>query len=255
MTEAANATYSPDQTSSGIECAEIHGAVVGRLIGIRESGQPIVDFPGNTQPVAIDARTTVPVLEGHVGSEIVLLFDEGDPTRPILTGILEAAGSAAARPVEIKNDRKRSASGAIKDEASETVSGVVIGLLGGFGDNGEALVDFPENTKGALIPAKIAAPASTRDIGREAALMFEAGNPAKPILIGFLDRPVKGTAAMHTRSYDEVLRLEARERIVIGCGDASITLTRAGKVIIRGKYVSSNSSGANLIKGGVIRLN
>jgi len=49
--------------------------------------------------------------------------------------------------------------------------------------------------------------------------------------------------------------IEARERIVLRCGKASITLTRAGKVIIRGAYVSTRSSGANRIKGGSVQIN
>jgi hypothetical protein len=39
------------------------------------------------------------------------------------------------------------------------------------------------------------------------------------------------------------------------CGKASITLTRAGKVLINGAYVSSRSSGVNRLKGGSIQLN
>jgi hypothetical protein len=39
------------------------------------------------------------------------------------------------------------------------------------------------------------------------------------------------------------------------CGKSSITLTRAGKVLIEGEYISSRSSGVNRIKGGSIQLN
>jgi hypothetical protein len=42
---------------------------------------------------------------------------------------------------------------------------------------------------------------------------------------------------------------------VLRCGKASITLTSAGKVLIRGTYVLSRSSGVNKIKGGSIQLN
>ena len=37
--------------------------------------------------------------------------------------------------------------------------------------------------------------------------------------------------------------------------EASITLTRAGKVLIQGSYVSSRSTGVNRIKGGSVQLN
>jgi hypothetical protein len=54
---------------------------------------------------------------------------------------------------------------------------------------------------------------------------------------------------------DERLELTARREVVIRCGKASITLTPAGKVLIRGTYISSRSSGANRIKGGSVQLN
>jgi uncharacterized protein (DUF2345 family) len=49
--------------------------------------------------------------------------------------------------------------------------------------------------------------------------------------------------------------VRAEQEIVLRCGKASITLTRAGKVLIRGAYISSQSSGANRIKGGSVHLN
>ena len=51
------------------------------------------------------------------------------------------------------------------------------------------------------------------------------------------------------------LELVARREIVLRCGNASITLTRAGKIILRGTYVLSRSSGVNKIKGGSVQIN
>jgi hypothetical protein len=42
---------------------------------------------------------------------------------------------------------------------------------------------------------------------------------------------------------------------VLQCGKASITLTKAGKVLIQGSYVSSRSTGVNRVKGGSVQLN
>ena len=47
----------------------------------------------------------------------------------------------------------------------------------------------------------------------------------------------------------------AEEEIVLRCGKASITLTKAGKVIIRGAYLLNRSSGVNRIKGGSVQIN
>ena len=53
----------------------------------------------------------------------------------------------------------------------------------------------------------------------------------------------------------ERLELIAEREIVLRVGDASITLTRAGKIILRGTYVLSRSSGVNRIKGGSVQIN
>jgi hypothetical protein len=49
--------------------------------------------------------------------------------------------------------------------------------------------------------------------------------------------------------------VSAEREIVLRCGDASITLTRAGKVIIKGRYVVSRSTGYNKIKGATVDIN
>jgi len=54
---------------------------------------------------------------------------------------------------------------------------------------------------------------------------------------------------------DERYVIQAEREIVLRCGDASITLTRAGKVIIKGNYILSRSTGYNKIKGAAIDIN
>jgi hypothetical protein len=53
----------------------------------------------------------------------------------------------------------------------------------------------------------------------------------------------------------ERMLVTAKDQLVLRCGKASITLTKAGKVLIEGAYVSSRSSGVNRIKGGSVQLN
>ena len=53
----------------------------------------------------------------------------------------------------------------------------------------------------------------------------------------------------------ERLEFTAGREIVFRCGDASITLTKAGKVLIQGAYLLSRSSGVNRIKGGSVQIN
>lgn len=53
----------------------------------------------------------------------------------------------------------------------------------------------------------------------------------------------------------ERLVFEAEQEIVLKCGRASITLTRAGKILIRGAYLLARSSGVNRIQGGSVQIN
>ena len=95
------------------------------------------------------------------------------------------------------------------------------------------------------------------DVGGEVALLFEDGDPTRPVVIGrLLRRSVEPLAPVVDVVRDgERLELRAQQEIVLRCGKASITLTRAGKVLIRGGFISSWSSGAHRIKGGSVHLN
>ena len=66
--------------------------------------------------------------------------------------------------------------------------------------------------------------------------------------------PVPGGARLAELD-GERLVLSAKQEIVLQCGRASITLTRAGKVLIRGSYLSSRSSGVHRIKGASVDIN
>jgi hypothetical protein len=51
------------------------------------------------------------------------------------------------------------------------------------------------------------------------------------------------------------MMIQAREQLVLRCGNASITMTKAGKIIIEGSYVVSQSKGLNRIRGGSVQIN
>lgn len=145
------------------------------------------------------------------------------------------------------------------------IDGVAIGKLAALDAAGAPLVDFPENFAGAPVRARSTVPATPDDVGREAALLFEDGDAGRPILVGFLVRPApielapasEQEAAPPSEALvdGERVVLTARDEIVLRCGRASITLTRAGKILIRGAYLLSRSSGVNRIKGGSVQIN
>lgn len=168
--------------------------------------------------------------------------------------------------------------------ASTSVPEVVIGVLHGSDNMGAPLVDWAGNQAGAPVAALSTATFTPSDVGSAAALLFANGDPTRPVIVGLVRQPLdhvlsatSGDASsaepIQTMEMSDTVEadagkpsLEARvdgarvvisgdEEIVLRCGKASITLTRSGKVLIRGEYLSSRSTGTNRIKGGSVQMN
>lgn len=144
--------------------------------------------------------------------------------------------------------------------AAPSIDGVVIGVLMGFDDGGAPLVVFPGNTEDAAIAARTTAALTNDDVGSDVALMFEQGDPHRPLILGRLLHPEvdftePAAKELDVRVDDQRVELSGEKEIVLRCGKASITLTRAGKILLRGAYIFSRSTGVNKIKGGSVQLN
>ncbi|AZC31739.1 DUF6484 domain-containing protein [Pseudomonas chlororaphis] len=135
------------------------------------------------------------------------------------------------------------------------LDGVVIGILLDVPQAGAPVVAFPGCPSETGIAARTTTELSRDDIGAQVALMFEAGDPSLPLVIGRIQRLPETTVPAIAHLDGERLEFTAEREIVLRCGKASITLTRAGKVIIQGAYLSSRSSGVNRIKGGSVQIN
>lgn len=154
---------------------------------------------------------------------------------------------------------------------------VTIGILSAVDERGTAFVNWHGNPNGEPCGAISTAVYSTADTGRSVALLFAGGDPRKPVIVGLLRQPLDNVLDVTQANQDQLTRklrdepdvpadlsierdgeritLSADREIVIKCGKASITLTRAGKVLIRGEHLLSRSTGANRIRGGTIQLN
>ena len=132
---------------------------------------------------------------------------------------------------------------------------VIVGRIAALQESGVPLVDFAGNTSGKLVPAQSLIPITTKDAGREIALMFENGAPSMPIIVGLFQKPSAAPPQREIKLDDESLVLSAKKEVVIQCGKSSITLTNAGKILIRGAYLLSRSAGVNRIKGGSVQIN
>jgi hypothetical protein len=153
----------------------------------------------------------------------------------------------------VDGERKKRPSARRKDAS---VGSVVIGVLVGFDPAGVAEVDYPGNALGAL-PARSILPLSDAQAGREIVLLFEGGDPTRPVVMGIVQPPVATPPARRVRATvdGETLTITAEKEIVLRCGEASLILTREGKIQLRGTYLLSRSSGVNRIQGGSIELN
>jgi hypothetical protein len=69
-----------------------NGVVIGRLVALVEN-EPHVQFAGNPDAEPQIARTITPLMHSQVGSEVVLLFEEGNLRHPIIMGCLVQANT------------------------------------------------------------------------------------------------------------------------------------------------------------------
>jgi hypothetical protein len=150
-----------------------------------------------------------------------------------------------------------------REPASERDAAInVIGQLVGFtADGATPLVIYPGQVGTAAMRAKSVIDIHGSHVGRSVLLAFDNGDRREPIILGCLRAAPVSDLARNTAGTVEVdadgerLVVTAKRQLVLRCGDASITLTAAGKVIIRGNYVLSHSRGANCVQGGTIHLN
>ena len=173
----------PATPREGMSTPAAAGVVVGRIVTGSTPFAPIVDFPGNGAG-PLRARATVVLdrvaLEGAIvtGQGATLVFENGDPRLPIVTGLLRTE-------------------------------------------------DGPTPFQELLV-----APRAAEDAGA----------------------PV-GQPAFEARLDGDRVVLEGKREIVLKCGEASITLRRDGKMVLRGAYVETYAKGVNRIKGGSVKIN
>ncbi len=139
-------------------------------------------------------------------------------------------------------------------------------ILASREENGATLlvVDFPGAPHGpvaarlgiAMTAARIQAAIACR---QPAVLVFEKGDPLLPVLVGLVETqpaaPAVAASVLEADVDGKRVRVVAQDEIVLQCGQASVTLRRNGRVVIRGTYVETQSAGTNRIKGGQVQIN
>ena len=138
---------------------------------------------------------------------------------------------------------------------------VVVGELMALKDYGRTpLVVYPGQEGSAAVPARSTVDLQGSQIGKHVLLLFESTENTAPIVIGVLREgnawPAgKEPAHVEVQADGERVIISAKRQLVLSCGQARITLTHEGKVLIEGTYISSRSSGLHRIKGGAVHIN
>jgi hypothetical protein len=189
-----------------------------------------------------------------------------DPFFSALSSVSEAQ-SHVQPPVEAQADDfsslvQRSATNAQSSSAlalTPAAAFPAVATLQGFDLQDQPLIANLALCPGQVLTARSALPLRQSMIGRSVVVVFEGGNPQAPIIMGVVEQqplqPTPPADGLSVQADGERHVITAEREIVLRCGDASITLTRAGKVIIKGHYILSRATGYNKIKGAAIDIN
>jgi len=147
---------------------------------------------------------------------------------------------------------------------------VCVGKITEITKDGRPIVHFGGAPGGRCV-ARVATSDLRPDGGRRwtdapVLLLLEDGDPARPIIVGFVrdtlpaphpdgPREVCGDSTRPSELSGRTLTLEGTEAIVLRSGAASITIRADGQVIIKGRRLTSRASETNKIRGATVLIN
>ena len=139
----------------------------------------------------------------------------------------------------------------------------LLGTLARWSAEDGLVVDYPGNPAGPRQAVSIVALSEeelSAIVASRQPLVIAFTSEGSPIVMGVV-QPVPSRKSERANEKTkavvdgEEVVLEGSERVELRCGKASIVLTKAGKVLIQGTYLSSRSSGAQRIRGGSVEVN
>ncbi len=132
---------------------------------------------------------------------------------------------------------------------------VAMGWLAGIEEDGTLLVRLKGDSQ-STYAARTTVALDASHVGREVTLLLEDGE-TMPLITGFiLVKPEqRSSGSLPVKLDGERVVLTADREIVLRCGEASITLTRDGKVVVKGANLVQTATGLNRIRGASVQIN
>jgi hypothetical protein len=149
------------------------------------------------------------------------------------------------------------------------ITGALIGKVVAF-ECGEVRVTYPGHGSRSLVARTLtvfddAQLAEAAREGAEAVLLFEGGDPTRPLLVGLLRSQTRLVDALLSGPLpvaEKIMRvdgkrvfIEGHDEVVLQCGKAALTLRRDGKVVLRGVNLVSQAERVHKIRGGKVQVN
>ncbi|WP_185235821.1 DUF6484 domain-containing protein [Teredinibacter franksiae] len=240
-------TESISSASQALAAGEV---VLGDLVGITAEGQAKVSFSvGGEVFDSRIAKTTQPLKPSYIGRQAVLMFLDQDLCQPIITGFihgslesfLTVADDVGAQDVSTQDVSTQDVS--TQDVSTQDVSTQDVST--------QDVSTQDVSTQDVSTQDVSTQDVSTQDVSTQD-VSTQDSNEDQGV---FPSEPEAPLTVKVDADQEKKLFLEGKDEVVLKCGEASITLTRQGKVILRGKYILSRSSGVNRILGGSVQVN
>ncbi len=173
----------------------------------------------------------------------------------VLEGSREVGGIDAVIRATEKNETPTPDAPRVAVEPNGALAGgnVVLGQVVGRSPDGTPLVTLPGG-ESAPCEASSTVEIGDGDVGTAAALLVGPGT--RPVVLGLLRTTLPPrTPCVEVSADGQRLVLSAGQEIELRCGSASITLTRDGRIRLRGVQILSRATGVNRIFGGSVQIN
>jgi hypothetical protein len=135
----------------------------------------------------------------------------------------------------------------VQQQTPSPYPAVIIGRFTGIAPDGTPLVVWQGADGAESRPALTLTPIGPQEIGCRCTLVFEEGDPQKPVILGLLH---------DNRSTPRGYRiLQGDQALILQCGTARIELHQEGRVIIQGLEIDNQAYGPYRIKGASVKVN